>query len=144
MITRGTLPTVEEEYAEFDHRKDVKFKLEEVEGEIRAQTDVVAGTNRGISRHKIQLTVYSPNVLTLTVVDLPGLVKVCSLKFCEFHPKLHSLPNYHTATPVGHQVSVGDQPEDIDKQIEDLVMEYITQPNSVILAVSAGNVDIAN
>ena len=34
----------------------------------------------GIAREKIQLTVYSPNVLTLTVVDLPGLVKVNNLK----------------------------------------------------------------
>ena len=65
-----------EEWVEFDHKKDIKFRIEEVEKEIRAQTDVIAGKNMGITREKIQLTVYSPNVLTLTVVDLPGLVKV--------------------------------------------------------------------
>ena len=70
--------TDEGEYAEFEHRKEVKFKLEDVEKEIRAQTDVIAGRNHGISKDKIQLTVYSKNVLTLTVVDLPGIVKVCS------------------------------------------------------------------
>ena len=65
-----------EEWVEFDHKKGIKFEIEEVEKEIRAQTDVIAGKNMEITREKIQLTVYSPNVLTLTVVDLPGLVKV--------------------------------------------------------------------
>ena len=70
----------EEEWVEFEHKKDTKFKIEEVEKEIRTQTDVIAGKKMGIAREKIQLTVYSPNVLTLTVVDLPGLVKVKNLK----------------------------------------------------------------
>ena len=41
------------------------------------------------------------------------------------------------------QIPTGDQPEDIEKQVEFLVMEYIGQPNSIILAVSPGNADIA-
>ena len=38
---------------------------------------------------------------------------------------------------------VGDQPDDIEVQIRDLLVKYITNPNSIILAVSAANADIA-
>lgn len=55
-------------------------------------------------------------MLTLTLVDLPGLTKV----------------------------PVGDQPKDIERQIKDMLFKYITKPNAIILAVTAGNTDIAN
>lgn len=38
---------------------------------------------------------------------------------------------------------VGDQPEDIENQIRSLLFKYIQNPNSIILAVSAANADIA-
>lgn len=38
---------------------------------------------------------------------------------------------------------VGDQPEDIENQIKALIGKYIVNPNSIILAVSAANADIA-
>ena len=41
------------------------------------------------------------------------------------------------------QVPVGDQPEDIENQIRSLISKYIVNPNSIILAVSAANADIA-
>lgn len=70
----------------------------------------------GISPQPINLRVYSPNVLTLTLVDLPGLTKV----------------------------PVGDQPKDIERQIRDMIFKYITKPNAIILAVTAANADLAN
>lgn len=73
-----------EEWCEFEHKAGQRFKIENVEAEIRQQTDVIAGKNSGISNEKIKLTVYSPNVLTLTVVDLPGLVKVRFIFHCTF------------------------------------------------------------
>lgn len=39
---------------------------------------------------------------------------------------------------------MGDQPSDIERQIRSLVLDYITKPNCIILAVSAANVDLAN
>lgn len=39
---------------------------------------------------------------------------------------------------------VGDQPEDIENQIRELLLHYIRNPNSIILAVSAANNDMAN
>jgi dynamin 1-like protein len=41
-------------------------------------------------------------------------------------------------------VPVGDQPKDIEKQIRDMIIKYITKPNAIILAVTAANVDLAN
>lgn len=38
---------------------------------------------------------------------------------------------------------VGEQPEDIEQQIRDLVLFYIGNPNSIILAVSPANMDMA-
>lgn len=38
---------------------------------------------------------------------------------------------------------VGDQPEDIENQIKDLLIKYIANPNSIILSVTAANTDFA-
>jgi vacuolar protein sorting-associated protein 1 len=70
----------------------------------------------GISPQPINLRIFSPNVLTLTLVDLPGLTKV----------------------------PVGDQPRDIERQIRDMLIKYIAKPNAIILAVTAANTDLAN
>lgn len=39
---------------------------------------------------------------------------------------------------------VGDQPKDIERLIIDLIGPYIENPNSLILAVSKANDDLAN
>jgi dynamin 1-like protein len=40
-------------------------------------------------------------------------------------------------------VAVGDQPDDIEMQIRQLIEHFIVNPNSIILAVSPANVDMA-
>lgn len=72
--------------------------------------------NKGINRSPIHLKIFSPHVLNLTLVDLPGLTKI----------------------------PIGDQPGDIEKQVLALIREYIAKPNSIILAVSPANVDLVN
>lgn len=104
------------EWAQFLHVDKRFTDFEEVRKEIEQETFRVAGQNKGISKLPISLRIYSPNVLDLTLVDLPGLTKI----------------------------PVGDQPSDIEKQIRNLVVEYISNPNSVILSVSPANVDLAN
>ncbi|XP_032274091.1 dynamin-1 isoform X6 [Halichoerus grypus] len=105
------------EYAEFLHCKGKKFTdFEEVRLEIEAETDRITGTNKGISPVPINLRVYSPHVLNLTLVDLPGMTKV----------------------------PVGDQPPDIEFQIRDMLMQFVTKENCLILAVSPANSDLAN
>ncbi|KVI01847.1 Dynamin [Cynara cardunculus var. scolymus] len=42
----------------------------------RAETDREAGGNKGVSDKQIRLKIFSPNVLDITLVDLPGITKV--------------------------------------------------------------------
>ncbi|KAF9434488.1 vacuolar protein sorting-associated protein 1 [Entomortierella beljakovae] len=106
-----------EEWGEFLHQPGVKYTdFNLIRDEIVRDTEAKTGKNAGISPLPINLRIYSPHVLTLTLVDLPGLTK---------------LP-------------VGDQPKDIEKQIRDMIIKYITKPNAIILAVTAANVDLAN
>ncbi|XP_011480053.1 dynamin-1 isoform X3 [Oryzias latipes] len=105
------------EHAEFLHCKGKKFTdFDEVRQEIEAETDRVTGANKGISPVPINLRVYSPHVLNLTLVDLPGMTKV----------------------------PVGDQPADIEAQIRDMLLQFVTKENCLMLAVSPANSDLAN
>ncbi|XP_036069119.1 dynamin-3 isoform X4 [Oryzias melastigma] len=105
------------EHAEFLHCKGKKFvNFDEVRAEIEAETDRVTGSNKGISPIPINLRVYSPHVLNLTLIDLPGMTKV----------------------------AVGDQPVDIEHQIRDMLMQFITKESCLILAVTPANTDLAN
>lgn len=56
------------------------------------------------------------SVLNLTLVDLPGMTKV----------------------------PVGDQPPDIEILIRSMLLQFITKPNCLVLAVSPANSDLAN
>ena len=68
-----------------------------------------------VSDDPIQLTISSPHVPDLSLIDLPGYIQV-----------------------VGH-----DQPIELKQKISDLCDKYIQPPN-VILAISAADVDLAN
>ena len=66
-----------DEWGEFLHLPNKKFyNFEEIRNEIVRETDAKTGKNLGISPVPINLRIYSPHVLTLTLVDLPGLTKV--------------------------------------------------------------------
>uniref|UniRef100_A0A8C8DTE5 Interferon-induced GTP-binding protein Mx n=1 Tax=Oryzias sinensis TaxID=183150 RepID=A0A8C8DTE5_9TELE len=105
------------EWAEFLHCKGKKFTdFDEVRQEIEAETDRVTGANKGISPVPINLRVFSPHVLNLTLIDLPGITKV----------------------------PVGDQPADIEQQIRDMIMQFISRESCLILAVTPANTDLAN
>lgn len=106
-----------DEWGEFLHIPGQKFfDFHKIRDEISRETEAKVGRNMGISPAPINLRIYSPNVLTLTLVDLPGLTKV----------------------------PVGDQPRDIERQIKDMVLKYIQKSNAIILAVTAANIDLAN
>ncbi|KAA8910522.1 P-loop containing nucleoside triphosphate hydrolase protein [Sphaerosporella brunnea] len=68
-----------------------------------------------VSDDPIQLTIYSPNVPDLSLIDLPGYI----------------------------QVAGEGQPTELKSKIAELCEKYIKPPN-VILAISAADVDLAN
>lgn len=39
---------------------------------------------------------------------------------------------------------MGDQPHDIEFQIRDMLMQFVTRENCLILAVTPANIDLAN
>lgn len=110
----GTLDV--DEWGTFLHQKNRIYKnFEEIRQEIDSETDRMAGANKGICPEPINLKIFSKSVVNLTLIDLPGITKV----------------------------PVGDQPEDIESQIRQLVLKYICNPNSIILAVVTANTDMA-
>ncbi len=52
------------------------YDFEEIRQEIQKETDRLTGRNKGISNVSINLKVFSPHVLNLTLVDLPGITRV--------------------------------------------------------------------
>ncbi|KAJ8682279.1 hypothetical protein QAD02_018071 [Eretmocerus hayati] len=110
----GTLDV--DEWGTFLHQKNKVYKnFDEIRKEIENETDRMAGANKGICPEPINLKIFSKSVVNLTLIDLPGITKV----------------------------PVGDQPEDIEAQIRALVLKYICNPNSIILAVVTANTDMA-
>jgi dynamin 1-like protein len=68
---------IQPEWAEFHHIPNRRFtEFQDVKREIENETARIAGNNKGINRQPINLKIYSPHVLSLTLVDLPGLTKV--------------------------------------------------------------------
>uniref|UniRef100_A0A671VC68 Dynamin-1-like protein n=1 Tax=Sparus aurata TaxID=8175 RepID=A0A671VC68_SPAAU len=111
-----TVTSVTSEWGKFLHTKNkIYTDFEEIRQEIEAETERMSGNNKGISDEPIHLKIFSPHVVNLTLVDLPGITKV----------------------------PVGDQPKDIEIQIRELIFKYISNPNSIILAVTAANTDMA-
>lgn len=71
----------EEEWGEFGHLGGQKFyDFHQIRREIEKETLRIAGSNKGISKQPIYLKIFSPHVVNLTLVDLPGITKVLKLK----------------------------------------------------------------
>eukprot|EP00656_Telonema_subtile_P053169 TRINITY_DN761_c0_g1_i1.p1 TRINITY_DN761_c0_g1~~TRINITY_DN761_c0_g1_i1.p1 ORF type:complete len:782 (+),score=241.73 TRINITY_DN761_c0_g1_i1:134-2479(+) len=114
--TEPERPTGGEEYGEFLHVPDKKwFNFTDIMNEIERFTEETC-PNQTVSPEPITLKIVSPDVLTMTLVDLPGM----------------------TRNPVG------GQPESIMKDINAMVEQYISNENCIILAISPANQDLAN
>ena len=50
--------------------------MEDFRRAIEAETEKACGANKGISQAPLRIRFYSPRVLNLLLVDLPGIVKV--------------------------------------------------------------------
>ncbi|KAI9816797.1 MAG: dynamin-like GTPase mgm1 [Pycnora praestabilis] len=68
-----------------------------------------------VSDDPIQLSIYSPNIPDLSLIDLPGYIQISGL----------------------------DQPTELKQKITELCDKYLLPPN-IILAISAADVDLAN
>ncbi|CAK9278861.1 unnamed protein product [Sphagnum jensenii] len=105
------------EWGEFLHLPGRRFSdFSAIRKEIQLETDCELGSNKGISEKQLRLKIFSPHVLNMTMVDLPGITKV----------------------------PVGDQPSDIEARVRSMILSYIKHETCIILAVSPANADLAN
>ncbi|XP_060850884.1 dynamin-1-like protein [Rhopalosiphum padi] len=104
------------DYATFLHKPNVCFTdFDKVRREIEIRTEDLTKGQKNITDVPIVLNIYSKQLYNLSFVDLPGLTKV----------------------------PVGGQPKDIEQKIRELVLNFIKNPNSIILAVVTANTDPA-
>lgn len=107
---------VTDDWSTFLHKPNVVFRdFSQVRREIEIKTEELAGEKKNVTDEPIVLNVYSRLLYNLSFVDLPGLTKV----------------------------PVGDQPQDIEEKIKNMVLRFIRNPNSIILAVVTANTDPA-
>ncbi|KAF2550461.1 hypothetical protein F2Q68_00037768 [Brassica cretica] len=68
----------DDEWGEFLHLPSNHriYDFSEIRREIEAETNRLAGGNKGVKDKQIRLKIFSPNVLDITLVDLPGITKV--------------------------------------------------------------------
>lgn len=105
------------EYGEFLHNGRQKMtSFDAIRAEIEVETGrYLKAKGRAVSPDPIQLTVFSPNVPNLTLVDMPGLTKI----------------------------PIDGQPKSIVKELEDMARTYVKGDNAIILAVTPANADLA-
>ncbi|CDH14744.1 probable DNM1-Dynamin-related protein [Zygosaccharomyces bailii ISA1307] len=160
-------PPTKDEWGEFLHLPGRRFyNFKQIRQEIANETARIAGKDKGISKVPINLKIFSPHVLNLTLVDLPGITKVpIGEQPPDIEKQIKNLILEYIATPIPinlkifsphvlnltlvdlpgiTKVPIGEQPPDIEKQIKNLILEYIATPSCVILAVSPANVDLVN
>ncbi|KAM0673756.1 Dynamin- GTPase protein [Gurleya vavrai] len=103
----------EKEY--FVMNKTTFHNLESVKTELENEMKRVCGEGFNISEEEITIFLYLKNTIEITLVDLPGLTKI----------------------------PIKNQPTNVEKQILDLTMKYITNKNSIILPIIPANADIS-
>ncbi|KAI5187479.1 vacuolar protein sorting-associated protein 1 [Nematocida homosporus] len=122
MVTRRPLmiqivPSPDSETScSFGHIPNQVFVLEQVRGEIEKETDRMLNSKNDVSAIPIVLKIQMPNGLPLTLIDLPGIIKV----------------------------PMEGQPASIVKKVDDIIKSYIQNRNTIILAVTPANLDISN
>ncbi|KAK9829182.1 hypothetical protein WJX72_004363 [[Myrmecia] bisecta] len=106
-----------QEYGVFLHMNGAKMTdFDAIRQEIEDETGrFLKGKGKAVAPDPIQLTVHSPNVPNLTLVDMPGLTKV----------------------------PIDGQPKSIVRELEDMARTYIKGDNAIILAVTPANADLA-
>ncbi|PHH53082.1 Protein msp1, mitochondrial [Ceratocystis fimbriata CBS 114723] len=114
-LTLVNTPDSHEEYGEFPElglRKVTDFTSIQ---RTLTELNMAVPESECVSDDPILLSIYSPNVPDLSLIDLPGYIQVASR----------------------------NQPLELKQKISELCDKYIQRPN-VILAISAADVDLAN
>lgn len=112
MVKKTENRTLSEWAIFLDKPDEIFVDFDAVRDEIERRTVQMAGNNKDITHEQIVLKLYT-RLYDLTFVDLPGM----------------------TMAPIG------DQPRAIDNRIPEIILQYVKQPNSIILAIVSANAD---
>lgn len=122
MVTRRPIeltlvndPSSASEVAEFPALKMFNMTDFQQVQKVLVDLNLAVPHDEAVSSDPIQLTIKSPRVPDLSLVDLPGYI----------------------------QVEAADQPMTLKSRIREVCDKYLEQPN-IILAISAADVDLAN
>ncbi|VVC44003.1 Dynamin GTPase effector,Dynamin-type guanine nucleotide-binding (G) domain,Dynamin, GTPase region [Cinara cedri] len=116
-MVRRTENRTATEWAIFLDRPDEIFvDFDAVRDEIERRTEQMAEHNKGITHEQIVLKLYT-RLYDLTFVDLPGMTMTSAM------------------------MMGGDQSQNIDKRIPEIIWHYVKQPNSIILAIVSATAD---
>lgn len=107
---------IETTVAKFSHSQLEYTDFKEVHAEIERKMAEISGPDKFIKDEPIHLKVTGKEVPDLTLIDLPGFTVI----------------------------NMDEQNQNTSEDIQRLVMSYITQENTIILAISPANDDIAN
>ena len=99
---------------EYQGKKITDF--ETVRGYLQQKMDEVAKTDMGITNEPVVVKLFSREGYTISMIDMPGLTKI----------------------------ALQGQNANFPQLIEEINRTYIQNPNSIILAISPANVDVAN
>uniref|UniRef100_A0A6G3MF96 Dynamin-1 (Trinotate prediction) n=1 Tax=Henneguya salminicola TaxID=69463 RepID=A0A6G3MF96_HENSL len=102
------------EYARFSHKPHQMFyDLGQIPIEITIRTKALLEKNKKFTNKIIHLTIFSPKVLNFNLIDLPGLPRLDEVKILTVHT-----------------------------EIEQIIMEFLTFDDTIILGVIEANEDI--
>lgn len=99
---------------EYPNKKITDFEF--VRGFLQQKMDEVARTDIGITAEPVVVKIFVREGITISMIDMPGLTKI----------------------------ALQGQNSNFPALIEDINKTYIQNPNSIILAISPANVDVAN
>eukprot|EP00796_Vickermania_ingenoplastis_P009514 gene9514-6681_t len=106
-LTLHPCPVDEAEYGVFEHKGDQRWlDFDAILDEIAARTKVLAPKDGEVVHNAIVLELYMHGAVELSLVDLPGRVRVAT----------------------------DDQRKDLPQHIDELVRDFIKQSNTIILA----------
>lgn len=114
-LTLVNTPHANDVSADFPQQRIYNLKDFNEVKRVLLELNMAVPTSQAVSEEPIELTIKSPNVPDLSLVDLPGYI----------------------------QIEAADQPFELKSKIRELCDRYLKEPN-IILAISAANVDLAN
>ena len=100
-------------YAYFDDNIKIR-DFSTIKEKINNLTKSICGDHKNIMANPLTITIFSQTCPNLTIIDLPGIVKV----------------------------PVGDQPKNIEEITKEITLNYINDPYTIILCALDANQDI--